>query len=407
MNIPGYAEGGTLSDLRVLDLTRVWAGPLATRILGDFGAQIIKIADPRIPNVGSSGIGNKLNRNKLSLGLRLDRDAGRRIFTELVTISDLVIENFRPRVMRNLRLAYDEIRPFNPDIVMCSMPGFGMDGPYSEYPAYGTTAEALAGIPSMIGYEPSVPMPTGLAYGDPISGLSAVGAVLASLRKRNISGGGEFIDIALVAGPAFTTGEFLVANSANSYEPTVHGNKHPNQTPHGAYKAAGDDNWIAISVTSDQEWLSLCSVVDDDRLRDPRFSEFKERKHKESFIDGVISEWVKNGDAEEITIILQNVGVPAGRVANNRQLLNDQHLTARDFFVEVDDREYGPKLYDGQTIPGNYVDKSSWEPAHQMGQDSRYVLVDLLGYSEEECRALASEDTVAFNHELPASAHGE
>ena len=407
MNTSGYAEGGSLSDLRVLDLTRVWAGPLATRILGDFGAQIIKIADPRLPIVDRSGVGNKLNRNKLSLGLRLDKDAGRRIFTELVTISDVVIENFRPRVMRNFRLAYDDIRPFNPNIVMCSMPGFGMEGPYSEYPAYGTTAEALAGIPSLIGYEPSVPMPTGIAYGDPISGLSAVGAVLASLRKRNIKGGGEFIDSALVAGPAFTTGEYFVANSAGSYEPTVHGNKHPDRAPHGAYKAAGDDNWIAISVTSHQEWLSLCSVVDDDRLRDPRFSELEERKRDEGFIDGVISEWVKSGDAEEITTLLQSVGVPAGRVANNRQLLDDQHLTARDFFVDVDEREHGPKRYDGESIPGNYVDKSSWEPAHRLGQDSQYVLVNLLGYSDEECRALASEDTVAFNHELPTSAHGE
>lgn len=405
MNKSGYAEGGSLSDLRVLDLTRVWAGPLATRILGDFGAQIIKISDPRMPTVDSSGIGKKLSRNKLSLGLRLDRDAGRRIFTELVTISDLVIENFRPRVMRNFRLSYDEISPFNPNIVMCSMPGFGMEGPYSEYPGYGTTAEALTGIPSLIGYEPSVPMPTGIAYGDPISGISSVGAVLAALRKRNITGGGQFIDIALVAGPAFTTGELLVANSADSYEPTVNGNKHPHQAPHGAYRAAGDDNWIAISVTSNQEWRSLCSVIDD-RLRDPRFSELEERKRGEDLIDELISEWVKNRDAEEITPLLQNVGVRAGRVANARQLLNDQHLIARDFFVEMNDLEHGPKRFDGQSIPGNYLDKSDWEPAHQMGQDSQYVLMKLLGYSDEECRALASEGTVALNHEQPTSADG-
>jgi len=395
----GYAEGGSLSDLRVLDLTRVWAGPLATRILGDFGAQIIKIADPRIPFVTSSGVNNKLNRNKLSLGLRLDTDAGRRIFMELVSISDVVIENFRPRVMRNLRLTYDEIKPANPNIVMCSMPGFGAEGPYSQYPAYGTTAEAMAGIPSLIGYERSVPMPTGTSYGDAISGLTAVGALLASLRKRNITGSGQFIDIALATGPACTIGEFLVANSATSHEPAVHGNKHPNHVPHGAYKAAGDDNWIAISVTNHDEWISLCSVIDDDRLRDPRLSRPEERKRNERFIDGVISEWVKSCDAAEMMTLLQGAGVPAGRVANNRQLLNDQHLIARKFFVELDEYEYGPIRYEGQSIPGNYVDRSKWEPSHRLGQDSRHILLKLLGYSDEECHALASEGTVAYKDE--------
>jgi len=403
VNKSEYIEGGSLSDLRVLDLTRVWAGPLATRIFGDFGAQIIKISDPRTPIAANNGVNNKLNRNKLSIGLRLDKDAGKRVFRDLVAVSDVVIENFRPRVMRNLRLAYDDLKAINPDIVMCSMPGFGMTGPYSEYPAYGTTAEAVAGIPSLIGYDQSVPMPTGIAYGDPISGLHAVGTVLACLRNRNITGGGQFIDIALAAGPVITTGEFLVATSANSYESDVHGNKHPQHSPYGAYKAAGDDNWIAISVTNNQEWLSLCSVIDDDRLHDPRFSESADRKCHEEFIDKVISQWVENREVDEMMNLLQDTGVPAGRVANSRQLLSDQHLAARDFFVVLDEHEVGPKQYEGQSIPGNYIDKSDWEPSHQMGQDSRYILSDILGYTDEQCHALASEETVAFYNELPTA----
>jgi crotonobetainyl-CoA:carnitine CoA-transferase CaiB-like acyl-CoA transferase len=403
VNKSGYVEGGSLSDLRVLDLTRVWAGPLATRIFGDFGAQIIKISDPRTPVANANGVNNKLNRNKLSLGLRLDKDSGKGIFRDLVAISDVVIENFRPRVMRNLSLAYDQLKAINPDIVMCSMPGFGMEGPYSEYPAYGTTAEAIAGVPSLIGYEPSVPMPTGIAYGDPISGLHAIGAVLASLRNRDIAGGGQFIDVALAAGPVITTGEFLVASSADSYEREVYGNKHTHQSPHGAYKAAGDDNWIAISVTNDQEWMSLRSVADDDRLSDPRFFEFEGRKQNEKLIDQVISEWVANREAVDLMNLLQDAGVPAGRVANSRQFLNDPHLAARDFFVWLDEQEFGRKQYEGQSIPGNYVDKSNWEPSHQMGQDSRYILEDILGYSDEQCHSLVSEGAVAFNRELPTS----
>ncbi|MAF53052.1 MAG: CoA transferase [SAR202 cluster bacterium] len=406
MSKPEYTGGGSLSDLRVLDLTRVWAGPLATRILGDFGAQIIRIVDPRSLMPRASGYDNKLSRNKLNMAVRLDKDAGRQILLELASISDVVIENFRPRVMRNLRLSYDEIKAVNSEIVMCSMPGFGLEGPYSEYPAYGTTAEAFVAMPWLIGYDQSAPMPTGIAYGDPISGLNTVGALLASLRKRNMTGGGQFIDVALVAGPATTTGEFFVANSADGYEPEVRCNRQPDQAPHSAYKAAGDDNWIAIAVTSDEEWNSLCAIVDDESLCDARFSDLEGRKHHEDAIDNVISEWVKPRDAEELTALLQEAGVPAGRVANSRQLLDDRHLAARDFYVEFDEPEVGPKPYEGQSIPGNHVDKSRWQRAHQMGQDSRHVLVDLLGYSNDDCDALASEETVAFSHDMPNSAAG-
>ena len=130
------SSGPSLEGIRVLDLTRVWAGPLATRILGDYGAEVIKITDPRTPLVMDNGLNNKLNRNKRNIGLRLDTEEGRNIFLDLVSLSDAVIENFRPRVMRNLDLTYETLRSVNPTILMCSMPGFGIKGPYSESVSY-------------------------------------------------------------------------------------------------------------------------------------------------------------------------------------------------------------------------------------------------------------------------------
>ena len=193
---------GSLSGLRVLDLTRVWAGPLATRIYGDYGAEVIKISDPRVPLVTENGLNSKLNRNKKNIGLRLDKSEGRNIFLELTSISDVVIENFRPRVMRNLDLTYEILIQTNPHLIMCSMPGFGLEGPYAEYPAFGTTAEALAGIPGLTGYDSSLPISSGMAYGDPVSGLNAVGILLTALRQRNITGKGQFVDIELADSPA-------------------------------------------------------------------------------------------------------------------------------------------------------------------------------------------------------------
>ena len=166
-----------LSDVCVLDLTRVWAGPLATRILGDFGAEAIKISDPRVPLDRLSGTNNKLNRNKVNLALRLDREEGRELFLELVATSDVVVENFRPRVMLNFDLTYERLQEARPDIVMCSMPGFGTTGEYADYPAFGPSVEAMTGLPSMMGYEGGDPRTSALAFPDPVAALNSVAAI--------------------------------------------------------------------------------------------------------------------------------------------------------------------------------------------------------------------------------------
>ncbi len=166
-----------LSDVRVLDLTRVWAGPLATRILGDFGADVIRISDPRVPLDRLSGTNNKLNRNKVNLALRLDHEEGRELFLELVATSDVVVENFRPRVMLNFDLTYERLQEARPDIVMCSMPGFGTTGEYADYPAFGPSVEAMTGLPSMMGYEGGEPRTSALAFPDPVAALNSVAAI--------------------------------------------------------------------------------------------------------------------------------------------------------------------------------------------------------------------------------------
>jgi crotonobetainyl-CoA:carnitine CoA-transferase CaiB-like acyl-CoA transferase len=345
------------------------------------------------------GLFGKLNRNKSSIALRLDMEVGRKIFLELVSISDVVVENFRPRVMRNLNLGYDEIRAANPSIVMCSMPGYGAEGPYAEFPAFGSTAEAMSGIISMLGYKPDRPLQTGMSYADPVSALNSAGVVMTYLRKSRATGRGQHINLALADCPVCMIGEFLVANSATSHVPDVRGNKHSDYIPHGAYRAEGDDNWVAISVTSDDEWQALCSIIDDDALSSSRFSNLDGRKRCEQEIDDLISKWTENRDAVEIMTQLQDAGVPAGRISNNQQLLRDPHLAARDFFVDIDEGDFGSKRYDGQSIIGNYLDKSRWKAGPVLGQHSRSVLVDLLGYTESDCDALASAGTSVFNTE--------
>ena len=387
---------GSLTGLRVLDLTRVWAGPLATRIYGDYGADIIKISDPRVPLLSPNGLNSKLNRNKKNIGLRLDKPDGREIFLELTAISDVIIENFRPRVMRNLDITYETLAKVNPHIIMCSMPGFGLDGPYSEYPAFGTTAEALAGIPGLIGYDSSLPISTGIAYGDPVSGLNAVGILLTALRHRNITGTGQFIDIALAASPACNLGEFFAANSSNGYTPTINGNKSEHYSPHGAYPTRGEDQWISLSITNEKTWKTLTEIINNPILSSEAYYVFENRKKDEILIDAHISDWFASKEAQEVMFQLQTRGIAAGVVSSNRQLLLDPHLNQREFFADMDEPLFGVKRYDGQSIRGNFINKSDWKTTEEVGGSSKEILMKLLGYTNDDCETLGKEGTILF-----------
>ena len=387
---------GSLTGLRVLDLTRVWAGPLATRIYGDYGADIIKISDPRVPLLSPNGLNSKLNRNKKNIGLRLDKPDGREIFLELTVISDVIIENFRPRVMRNLDITYETLAKVNPHIIMCSMPGFGLDGPYSEYPAFGTTAEALAGIPGLIGYDSSLPISTGIAYGDPVSGLNAVGILLTALRHRNITGTGQFIDIALAASPACNLGEFFAANSSNGYTPTINGNKSEHYSPHGAYPTRGEDQWISLSITNEKTWKALTEIINNPILSSEAYRVFENRKRDEILIDAHISDWFASKEAQEVMFQLQTRGIAAGVVSSNRQLLSDPHLNQREFFADMNEPLFGVKRYDGQSIQGNFINKSDWKTTEEVGGSSKEILMKLLGYTNDDCETLGKEGTILF-----------
>ena len=173
-----------LSGIRVIDMTRVWAGPLVARILADYGAHVVKVSDPRVPIDRTRGVDNKHNRNKDSLALRLDLQEGRDAFLDLAAVSDIVIESFRPHVMQNFRLDYDSLRQVRPDIIMCSISGYGSEGAAAEFPAYGTSVESITGIPSLMGYPGEMPMTSGIAYPDPVTGMNALAAIMTALRHR-------------------------------------------------------------------------------------------------------------------------------------------------------------------------------------------------------------------------------
>ena len=385
-----------LSDIRVIDMTRVWAGPLGGRIFADFGAHVIRVSDPRSAEQGLGLVDRELNRNKPNLAVRLDTDEGREIFLELVAVSDVVVENFRPRVMPNLDLGYDALSKVNPGIVLCSMSGFGATGPYSTYPSLGTAAEAQSGIVSMLGYPGELPLPTGLAYADPLSGLNMVAAVMNALTHKRETGLGQFIDHSLADSPVGVLGEYVAGFFGNRQQRRgPSGNRFKEDAPSRAYAASGDDNWVAVSVTSDDDWCALRRAMGDpETLEKPDYATADGRRLHEDAIDAAIAAWMRDRDPREAMERLQAEGVPAGLVAKNRDVLSDPHLSARGLFVELDEPQFGPKRYAGIHIPGNSLDVRQWKPASEIGQDSEAVLGELLGYGGERIEHLQSNGVV-------------
>ena len=390
---------GPLSNIRILDLTRVWAGPLALRMLADFGAEVIKISDPRVPVDRESGTNNKLNRNKLGLALRLDEPEGRQLILDLTNISDVVIENFRPRVMRNFDLTYEDLKTVKPDIIMCSMPGFGSEGEYAEYPAFGPSVETMTGISSLMGYPGGPPMVSGIAYPDPLAAMNGAGAVMSALLHRQRTGQGQFIDLALSEGPVCQIGEHIVAFSRTGTQPLRVGNTHPDHAPYGVYPCSDDDQWIAICVTSDDQWAILQKLMGNSDEDDYRFASSASRVSHRAELDELVGQWSVKHDSRELTGTLQNLSIAAGAAVNNWQMLEDPHMNQRGFMMDIDEPDLGVKRYPGQAIRLSSTPATKHNPSPQLGEHTRQLLHNLLSMSNAEIDKHAEHGIIGLMEE--------
>jgi crotonobetainyl-CoA:carnitine CoA-transferase CaiB-like acyl-CoA transferase len=396
-----------LSGIRVLDLTMAWAGPYAARLLGDMGAEVIKVESPGNWDVmrslhllgrdvergyNKAGIFNHLNRNKLGCALDLSHPQGRELFLRLVARSDAVIESYRADVMDGLGLPYDVLRQARPDIILVSMPGHGRDGPEAGHIAYGTHVEQLAGLVSLTGYPDRGPHKSGVSYGDPVAGIAAAAALCAALLYRRRTGEGRWVEVAQRESMASVIGEFFVGFSMNGRQPPLLGNRHRSMAPHGCYPCAGDPpeaGWLAIAVGSDAEFAAFCRVMGRQELAaDPRFADVVSRYRHQDELDEAISAWTKTQPPQEAAQALQDAGVAASPVNSVADLMEDPHLRERGFFERTAHAEAGVWEMDG--VPW----RLSLTPAHVrlsapcFAEHNDYVFRHLLGLSQEEVAEL-------------------
>ena len=392
---------GPLENVRILDLTHVWAGPLATRILGDLGAQILKIEAPMgrgptvYPTVPLGGfIGGepgdepwnvnavfvKLMRNKKSLALNLKTEAGRNTFLELVAICDVVIENFSARAMASLALDYEHLKQSNPQIIHVAMPGYGLSGPYSERVAFGPTVEPMSGLTSVMGYSAEEPRATAMAMPDPTSAVSATAAVVTALRMRELTGEGRLVEMSLHESATSYAGPWLI-DTQLGHEPTQIGNRHPELAPHGIYPCLGEDNWVAIGCRSDEEFQSLCNVCE---LDVDRTWTLKERKSNERILDTTIANWTRDRSYKTIEDSLRDIGIPAGKVLDTEGMLANPQSIDRGFFVPL---EHGTPM-PGNPVKMSAISSEDWEPCPKLGEHNEEVLGEWLQYDVDRIQAL-------------------
>jgi crotonobetainyl-CoA:carnitine CoA-transferase CaiB-like acyl-CoA transferase len=319
--------------------------------------------------------------------LDLSHLEARELFLELIKISDVVVENFTPRVMNNWDLSYDRLKEVNAELIMLSMSGMGQTGTWKDFVTFGPTLQSLGGLTYLTSYSQDDPIGLGNAYADLVSGLYGVMAILAALEYRDRTGHGQYIDLSEYEAVCTTIGPALMeaSHTRNEILPKGNAGEHINAVPYGCYKCLGEDRWCVIAVYNDDEWNDLCAVMGNPTwaMKD-KFSTPAKRKMHVAELDTYLKKWSGKQTAEEIVKLLKEAGISSGVVQNAEDLSNDPQLLARDFFAELKHPALGTTKTDKNPIKFRGTKQESFRASPLLGEANHYVFQELLGLSEDD-----------------------
>jgi benzylsuccinate CoA-transferase BbsF subunit len=419
-----------LVGVRVVDFSWIVAGPQATRILADLGAEVIRVeneghvdsmrlgnqANPQQPSYNGSGFFSNFNRNKRSVTANLHHPQGHEFVERLIAISDVVIENYSAGVFDRLGFCWERLQELNPRIIYCSISGFGHLGRNAHYVTWGPTAQAVSGVTAMSGLPDHEPAGWGFSYLDHTAGFYGAMAILMALHHRDRTGEGQYIDMAQVETGMVLGGVPMLDYQVNgrTYERVGNRSCYPAVAPHNTYPCAphpgawseaqaqagprttSHDRWIAIVAETDAQWRALCDVVQAPQLaEDPRFATNLGRLAAQDALDAAIAAHSRRFDCRELMYLLQARGVPAGAVQNARDKLEfDPQLQARGFYPVASHPELGEHRFEG--FPARFSG-ARWEvrqAAPLLGEHTHPVLAELLGYDDATVATLFEEGAV-------------
>jgi crotonobetainyl-CoA:carnitine CoA-transferase CaiB-like acyl-CoA transferase len=404
IEMQGASRGGLpLEGVRVIDLTAFWAGPFATQGLGTLGADVIKVESVQRPDpmrfsvtvpatteqwYEQGSLFLSVNLNKRGITLDLSQPEGRELLLRLVATADIVVENFTPRVMEHFGLTYDELRARRADLIMLRMPGWGLEGPWRDRPAFASTMEQASGMAWITGRPDGPPVLPGIC--DPLAGAHAAFAVLAALEQRRRTGQGQQIELSMLDLSVNVAIEQVIEYAAYGHLTTREGNRGPTACPQGVYACSGDRAWLAVAVGTDAQWQALCEAVDSPALaNDPTLAHAQGRRAAHDRLDKELAAWCAPRALDAALGALQSAGVPAEPVAAPYGIDEDEQLLARGFWEEVDHPVVGPQRYPGwpMRLSGSAGD---WYrlPAPLLGQHTEEILRDELGLGAEDLARL-------------------
>ncbi len=405
-----------LTGMRVLDLSYVFAVPYMAGLLSDLGAEVIKIEaphkldqtrgrafgpyldnDPAQDPWNRSGIFYVVNRGKRSLAMDLSQPGGQEIFRELVAKSDIVLENFTPRVMRKWGLHYDELKKIKPSLIMLSNTGYGSTGPWSSFPSQGTTLEATMGITFYTGYRGDKPWKVGQSYPDFIAcwaGLNGLWAAIAHMRK---TGQGQWVDVGMYQLGVALMPEPLLQKQLDGTEPIRMGNEHAEHVPSNLYQTQGMDQWLALTIQTDSQWVALTTLMQKTELAsDPRFGTAPARLRNRDAVNALVAAWCLKHTSQVLFEQLQAHGIAAAPVLNSRDLLRDPHLKHRNFYETVSHPEpIGERPLIGRPYKLRFRDAHIKKSGPRFGEDNDSILREILGKTPEQISALKDSNVVS------------
>ena len=402
--------------LKVADFTAAIAGPLATRYLAGEGATVIKVEchkhpDPvrlvapykdSIPGIDRSAQFAFYNYSKSSVSLDLGQPMGLEVAQRLVKWADVVIENMAPGVMKKWGLDYESCRKLKPDIVYLSSSSLGRTGPLSSYAAWGYHHGPLVGFSHLTGWPDRLPCLDAIAYTDSVAPSFSVIAIVGALLYRKRTGKGVFIDQSQTEAGAYFLGPAIMDYLTNGRIAGRQGNRDPHLVPHGVFPCQGEEKWVAIAVSTQDEWENFCRALEKKEwLHDERFASVRARKENEDELESLISEFTRQRSRQEVMALLQSAGVPAGIVATNEDLFNDPQLKHREHFKKLEHEEVGTYSYELPSFRFSKMPHQKQKPAPLLGEHTDHVLREILKYSDDEIAELLIQGVITTEDDLP------
>ena len=406
-----------LEGVVALDMTEVWAGPMCNSLLGDLGATVIKVESfprPSLTRLKGLAIGysdnapnkprpwdrcalhNMVNRNKLGITLNITKPKGMEILKRLIQRADVVSESFSAGVAAKLGIDYPSLASIKPDVIVLHMSGWGTQGPYKGYAALGSALDGFAGHHAMRGYPDTDPSTTPIIqHSDAVGAVTGCFAILAALHSRRRTGKGQWIDMSQIEAFLPHLGGSMMDWAMNQRATQPLGNRHPHLAPWGCYRCKGEDNWLVINVTTENEWLALCKATGNPHwAADPRFADAISRRKNHDALDACISEWTRGQDKYAAMKLLQSASVPAQAVLDDTDLFIDPHLKARGFFQTLSHAAAGTRRYPGFFWRLTKMDRPVRQPPNLLGEHNDYVYGEMLGISPKEMSELRAEGII-------------